>query len=1030
MHHYSRLLIVLPCHSLEDFPTHHRGLLAADLLAHWTAIWHPALVASAAVKPDWQQADNPEFQPNEFPPNDLDPENTTAHDGQPTDEAGEWALESQANSDAGPVLAVIPRIAESTMAHELQLNLDQAHAVVITDCSDRGQIAASAIAANEPAAKLSSKLMASDCAALVDDFYAVGYAYLQIQLMTRQLRYSSNLDQTAFESALVSAATSACEGNQAAAAEHLTRCFDLLLTEKNCYYPVEPELFDVVLTAPKTLGNSFANQLETSHHLNVLLTGSLAQQLRDEQSANHARLQSLAAENKVSLIGGLGDELPDTLLSPESTINQLLVGQQIFKTAFAKAPDVFMRRSFGLTPATPGVLEQLNYIGAVHSVLDEGTFPASSNANIRWTGDDDRSVMAFAEVPLDANDAGSFLNLAVRLGEAIDSAHFAAAMLVHWPSRTCDAFGDLVKVASYGPLLGRFSSLNEYFDTVYDPGYGDSFTADDYRSPHLKQAVERRLRTPISSYNDYWRRLYALDAARSLITMAAAAGMPRQEAEPLQKRGQQLQTGIESAVIADDQQAGDSIDVEIGQLHDDLATAINRLRAGSVATSAAELQWLNPTPFKRRVFLESTLGQTAQSKFAKAIEPFLFSAPTTSVPARQQWVVELGPLSVTRAPFIELKASNPFHRDPTVAAENIQRDGYLLRNEFFELRIDETTGGIRSVELYAPRTNLAGQQLAIRIPASVSGADHQPTSTSGPMRTGARYTQMVADSVETIGDSPIKGVIISNGRLMDSETCVAKFRQQVSVVRGSQQAEIEVEIELLEPLSDSINHYVCSRLAWKDEASEVFANAQQTRQPILSQWFHATNYFEVIQGDQRLSMLTGGLPYHRRASRRMVDSLLMVGRETQTRFKFAIGVNVRYPLAAAVSRLTPVTTIAPPAVSPGSASPQTANEMGWLFHLNCKNILATYWEPIFDSSNQADPAWIGVRIRLRETSNRAGLLSIRTPQRIQAAERTDFRGEPIEQLPQHAEGSQTEPNRLDIPFIQNDYFQVAIYWKS
>ena len=42
-----QLVILLPCHSFEDFPQHHRGDDAAGLLAGWTALWHPSLLAAA-----------------------------------------------------------------------------------------------------------------------------------------------------------------------------------------------------------------------------------------------------------------------------------------------------------------------------------------------------------------------------------------------------------------------------------------------------------------------------------------------------------------------------------------------------------------------------------------------------------------------------------------------------------------------------------------------------------------------------------------------------------------------------------------------------------------------------------------------------------------------------------------------------------------------------------------------------------------------------------------------------------------------
>src|SRR5262249_47583729 len=39
-----RASVILPCQSLEDFPTHLTGQGAAELLAATTALWHPSLI--------------------------------------------------------------------------------------------------------------------------------------------------------------------------------------------------------------------------------------------------------------------------------------------------------------------------------------------------------------------------------------------------------------------------------------------------------------------------------------------------------------------------------------------------------------------------------------------------------------------------------------------------------------------------------------------------------------------------------------------------------------------------------------------------------------------------------------------------------------------------------------------------------------------------------------------------------------------------------------------------------------------------
>ncbi|MGE0759490.1 MAG: hypothetical protein AB7O38_20905, partial [Pirellulaceae bacterium] len=54
---YRELGVILPCHSLEDFPLYHTGEDAASLLACWTAIWLPALIAGTQSTPKWHRAD-------------------------------------------------------------------------------------------------------------------------------------------------------------------------------------------------------------------------------------------------------------------------------------------------------------------------------------------------------------------------------------------------------------------------------------------------------------------------------------------------------------------------------------------------------------------------------------------------------------------------------------------------------------------------------------------------------------------------------------------------------------------------------------------------------------------------------------------------------------------------------------------------------------------------------------------------------------------------------------------------------------
>src|SRR5687767_1688773 len=152
---YQELIILLPCHSLEDFPTYHEGEDAQGLLANWSALWHPELIASAAQSPTWKRADDP--------PQEL------------TDR-----------------LIVVPSVCMSQLPTGFIQRCKEEGACLVRKQSKRDEIVAAALAHLGP--RTSS--VAPDLAA---DFLALGYCYLQIELLTRQMRYSSNLDEVYFK---------------------------------------------------------------------------------------------------------------------------------------------------------------------------------------------------------------------------------------------------------------------------------------------------------------------------------------------------------------------------------------------------------------------------------------------------------------------------------------------------------------------------------------------------------------------------------------------------------------------------------------------------------------------------------------------------------------------------------------------------------------------------------------------------------------------------------------------------------------
>jgi alpha-mannosidase len=127
--------------------------------------------------------------------------------------------------------------------------------------------------------------------------------------------------------------------------------------------------------------------------------------------------------------------------------------------------------------------------------------------------------------------------------------------------------------------------------------------------------------------------------------------------------------------------------------------------------------------------------------------------------------------------------------------------------------------------------------------------------------------------------------------------------------------------------------------------------------------FESPYFVDIHRPRQHTALLCGGLPYHRRMGPRKLDTLLVVHGETARSFRLGIGIDVPQPLSAALGLL------APPVVLPEQRSPPTPS--GWLFHLDCRNVLATHWEPL-----EAD-AVNGFRVRLLETEGRGVQLHLR-----------------------------------------------------
>jgi alpha-mannosidase len=926
---YQELQILLPCHSLEDFPTYHDGDDADSLLACWTAMWHPALLASAGTKPSWSRAD--------APPAEI------------------------ANR-----LLVVPTVSASQLPTGFAQRAKEEGATLVRRLVKRSEIVAAALA----------PLDGGDGGVppeLAGDFLALGYCYLQIQLLTRQMRYSSNLDELHFQNQVIAGARAAVAGDEPLAREKLTACFDMLAEERNHYYPVEAFVLDLTLVADTTIGASLRGELANSERQNLVISGGTLERMSGQEPATLAALADAVSQGRATLLGGEVIERRWPLMGHESLAAELSRGAAVYQSLVGKTPTVFARRRFGITPMLPGVLAQAGFRGVLHATLDDGRFPQGSQLKVRWEGLGGAGLDAIARIPLDASKPQTFLSFAMKLGESMDADHVATLLLAHWPGPPSVWHEDLRRIARYTSALGKFITVEDYFSATEAPSQTDRFDVGQYRSPYLKQAVIRKQLDPLSSTMRYWQRRARLEAIEALSLMAEVAGGAKfasADAGQLPDWAARIDQFAED--VESDPERSSAFDIELAEAErraaENLAAALPR--AAGPATPGVLM--INPLGFSRR-----SGARVDQLPHLPAAEKPVVAADEGG--GAKHLVAETPPLGYTWIASGKSPPPKPRRAVPRMAEETI------LRNEFFEALLNPVTGSLQSIHEYGARSNRLSQQLALRTPgaaASKAGeAYRDPDET-------AVYSVMGVDKIEVTESSTASGEITTHGRLMDRQGATqARYVQRFRVWRGSRILAIDIELDpVVEPQADPWNSYYACRFAWNDEAAELFRAVHQQRHPVPGKQFEAPHYIEIESTPKRTTILTGGLPFHRRVGGRILDTLLRVRGERGRKFRLGIGIDATHPLQEAQQLLAPPIALAAIAAPPSPAS-------SWLFHCDAKSVTATHWEPLRESGRL-----VGFRVRLLETMGRGGPLKLSACRPLIAARKLDLNQQPLGEL--------------------------------
>ncbi|MGC3970121.1 MAG: hypothetical protein QM775_23175 [Pirellulales bacterium] len=666
------------------------------------------------------------------------------------------------------------------------------------------------------------------------------------------------------------------------------------------------------------------------------------------------------------------------MLPLETVLADLRRGHAAYQKHLDLTPRVYGRRRQGLSPLVPQIISRYGYEGALGFTLDDGTFPTPDQCKTRWEGLSIDAVDALGRVPLDAAKAESFLDLPRKIGEAMDRDYVATTTFAHWPSSMSDYYADLRRMSSYVPLLGKFITLDDYFDHTERPGQVSKFTPDRYRTTFLRQAVVRNQPDPVTWSADALRRRTRVASAATLQTMAEAVTL-----RPIAAAVQPLMDEADrESGVASSSEASASLDRRIAAALSEAAVAATAAIAGkppiATGSAAASLLFVNTQLGNRRELVDVS----AFSQLPEVVAPVVAvqavaekKFAVVDVPSMGFAYVEAGP-DVSQAALPKSGGLFSFRKPPKPLVE-----GNILRNDLIEVHVSEKTGGLQGVFGQSLRERRVSQQLSFRL--------SQPRPKPGdPWRDPDLepiYSTMVCDRLEQSIVGPAVGQITTSGILLDPEgKLLARFTQRTRIFQGSPLVTLEFDLDITEPpRAEAWGSYYAARFAWADPETRLGRGVYNMHVPTTAKRPESPYFLELETDSTSTLLLPDGLPHHLLTGERMLDTILISKGETRRKFRYGIVVESAHPAADAQAFMEPLVA------QLGAAKPHSGST-GWLFHVDAKNIQSTHWESITEQEKI-----VGFRVRLLETEGLSGRISLRTIRPVREARIVNHRGEAL-----------------------------------
>ena len=442
-----KIMVFLPCLSLEDLSDWLENDDASAILNAWTIAWHPYVLCESDGMPSWASVDLP------------------------------WTDEEE-------VIGIVPEGLLERFTAGASPPFGTHQNFLHQDDSETFLPDLLALFRNEnstsPQANARQETLSTWQLAFVDDFRSLGLTVLLFERLASRMRSDTLLEQTGFPEAVVAAAKAWREDQSAVAKEKLAEAFQCLESARDHFYPVECWCLDLVLFSGNTTA-TLEQELQSPVPFTLLADTETMNSFQGMSGNISNAIRSRVADGSMSLVGSVPSKFPFSLLSPEQIERDVAAGKAVCESAGGVIPKIFGCYAGPRASVMLPILKRLGYQGVLWSSFDGFPMRSAGASRFQWEDESRDRIEAFEPKVVDARSSAAVLSLSSILSDAMDHEHIVLTMFCHHAGTASPWFTLLRRAATWTNVFGRFCTAESLLSETVDLSTPVEFERDGFR---------------------------------------------------------------------------------------------------------------------------------------------------------------------------------------------------------------------------------------------------------------------------------------------------------------------------------------------------------------------------------------------------------------------------------------------------------------------------------------------------------------------------------------------------------------------